>query len=115
MRYTIATPSVTVAVGEQPAAANERHSNAMGRSIRRRPSLPRVEVANRAARYPVDVQVGERDPDEAAPREQHVTPVEPRRALPHAVARRDAPVAGEAVDPAADQVPPRVAAERVRR
>ena len=68
-----------------------------------------------AHRAEADVDVSECDRKERAPGKQHVMPVERTYTAPRLEAGSPAPHAGEAVDVPADQVPQRVAAERVTR
>src|SRR5690349_20848381 len=89
-------------------------SSASDASVTRDPALePDLRVGQEPRLERPDVDVGERDRDEARPGPPHVVPVEVRQPLPERVADAASRGAGEAVDPPADEVPQRVARERV--
>src|SRR5262249_34263597 len=77
-------------------------------------SAPGVEIRDHAHADQAHVNVGQSDPKQAAPREEHVARVEPGSALPSLVLHRRL-TTGHAVGAAADEVAERVAAERVAR
>src|SRR5262245_22561484 len=78
--------------------------------------LPRIEIAYRSTRDEVDIEIGERDPHETEPRKQHVALVQPCRKRPRTIVCRRCPtIAAETVDAPSNQMPPRMAPERVER
>src|SRR3954447_9151098 len=80
-------------------------------TIRRTLSSEEPGVGDRAAGHQEDVEVGERDAEQGDPGERRMAGVQPRDHRPEPVAQR---VPGEGVEPAADDVPARMAGQRVQ-
>src|SRR6476659_8509754 len=79
----------------------------------------RLEVDRRVGddphRQEADIQVGQRDGDQARPRPAHVEEVHPGRTAPELVADLGAPAAREAVQVPTDQVAEGVTGQRIAR
>src|SRR5438309_2334037 len=109
VRAPLSWASIAARRPAPPAPTTTTSYSCFSSSIRRAPS-EEAKVGDRAGGEQEDVEVGERDAEQRGPGELHVVGVQPRDDGPELVAER---VPGEVVEPAADDVPARVARQRV--
>src|SRR5215210_4129896 len=93
-----------------PAPTTTTSYSCRSSSIRKAPSSEEPEIGDRVGGQEEDVGVGDRDAEQREPGELRVRGVQPRDLGPELVAHR---VLREVVEPAADDVPARVAGQRV--
>src|SRR6478736_5665017 len=114
---TLAPAAAASIAARRPAPPAPMTRTSWGCRSRRSIIGPRSEPDRRVRDDPErehpDVDVGERDRQQARPGPRHVVPVERGDPLPERVPRLAPPRAREAVELAADDVPQRVARERI--
>src|SRR4051794_30940794 len=109
VRAPLSCASIAARRPAPPAPTTTTSYSCFSSSISRAPS-EEAKVGDRARGEQEDVEVGERDAEQRRPGELHVVGVQTRDDCPEAVAQR---VPGEVVEAPADDVPARVAGQRV--